>query len=331
VAESIAWDVYKISRKKDRTALAANLKLYIQQASEFYQAAAMAKPNTAPLIYYYSFLNLAKALCELTKPRLHERKECYSHGLSWKPNPKKITDPKTDRVRIVNRGVWHALWESLMFKSCPAINPTSLSVSGLFSYCPEISSEFLRIFKFRRLSFVDLTPDILYDENRQEVWLTISMPRWMLSVRGISVPRLLRQITTARSGYEEVRSTDKERREFESATPKALAHDENPWSALQEDIAGINALTLLGGDGSLNYFVPVQRHMPFPMPQLVVSYTILFWLGSLVRYDPHSVYWLMDSPYWVLIDGFMSQSRVWLLELFEWALYRTETTLNAAR
>ena len=67
------------------------------------------------------------------------------------------------------------------------------------------------------------------------------------------------------------------------------------------------------------------------MPQLMVSYTILFWLGSLVRYDPHSVDALMDSEYWMLIDGFMSQSRVWLLELFEWALYRTETTLWSAR
>ncbi len=29
----------------------------------------------------------------------------------------------------------------------------------------------------------------------------------------------------------------------------------------------------------------------------------------------------------MLIDGFMSQSRLWLFELFEWALYQAETTL----
>ena len=41
----------------------------------------------------------------------------------------------------------------------------------------------------------------------------------------------------------------------------------------------------------------------------MVYYTILFWLGSLVRYDPDSAAELMDSPYWILLDGFMSQSR----------------------
>ncbi len=39
----------------------------------------------------------------------------------------------------------------------------------------------------------------------------------------------------------------------------------------------------------------------------------------------------MDSGYWMLIDGFMSQSRLWMLELFEWALYPAETTLWISR
>ena len=54
-------------------------------------------------------------------------------------------------------------------------------------------------------------------------------------------------------------------------------------------------------------------------------------MGSLVRYDPHSVHALMDSAYWMLIDGFVSQSRLWLLELFQWALYDAEITLWMSR
>jgi len=308
------------------------VKLYIQHASEFYRAAAMAKPNTAPLIYYYAFLNLAKALCEIKKPRLHERSECYSHGLSWRPNPRKVVDLRTESVKIVGRGMWHALWESLMLNPCPAANPTKLPIRSLFSYCPEISSEFFRVFGFPGYSLIDLEkPNIRHDEHTAEVWLRFSVPRWGLSSRRIYAPQLLRQLATARSGYVEVSSTNEESRRFESATPKALGRREPPWLALETDILGINTFTLLDINGKLNYFVPVQRRMPLPLPQLVVSYTILFWLGSLVRYDPHSVRWLIDSEYWVLIDGFMSQSRLWLLELFEWALYRDETTLCALR
>ena len=40
---------------------------------------------------------------------------------------------------------------------------------------------------------------------------------------------------------------------------------------------------------------------------------------------------LMDSHYWILIDGIMNQSRIWLLELFEWELFQTETKLSLSR
>lgn len=84
--EWYARNVHKIHDERTRSAVARDVKLYVQQASEFYDAAVNAKPNTAPLFYYYSFLNLAKALCETRYPRLHRRRECYAHGLSWRPD-----------------------------------------------------------------------------------------------------------------------------------------------------------------------------------------------------------------------------------------------------
>jgi hypothetical protein len=100
---------------------------------------------------------------------------------------------------------------------------------------------------------------------------------------------------------------------------------------VRADIAGLNVFTHFGKKKELEFQLAWQRQLPVRMPQLMVLYSIMFWLGSLVRYDPHSVAGLMDSPYWVVLDGFMSQSRLWLLELFEWALYETETTLWVAR
>ena len=52
VAENIAAPVHGITAARDRRAVGRNLKVYVQQASEFYEAARAAKPNTAPLIYY---------------------------------------------------------------------------------------------------------------------------------------------------------------------------------------------------------------------------------------------------------------------------------------
>ena len=84
VAEGMA-ERHGVRLKRDRHVVAANLKLYIQHAAEFYSAADAAKPNTAPLMYYYSFLNLAKALCELRRPSFHEQQDCYQHGINWRP------------------------------------------------------------------------------------------------------------------------------------------------------------------------------------------------------------------------------------------------------
>jgi hypothetical protein len=177
VAEASVAPTHGVTRKRDRQAVAWNLKLYIRQASEFYEAARAAKPNTAPLIYYYSFLNLAKALCELRKPRFHERNECYRHGLSWKPNPRRIVDPAKDSVSIATRGVWHELWESIMLTPCPAPNPTRLRIRELLSYCPEVSAEFGRGFK-DWIRLLDLkVPDVLFDQASDEAWLRFSVVR----------------------------------------------------------------------------------------------------------------------------------------------------------
>jgi hypothetical protein len=330
-AEWYALHAHGVTGKGARAAVARNLKLYVQQASEFYNAAAGAKPNTAPLIYYYSFLNLAKALCELRNPRFHRRPECYTHGLSWRPDPKRTVDFPKERVTIRGRGVWHVLWESVMRRPCPTANQIQLPVKKLFSYCPEVSAEYLSLFGGPIPSVDIKEPTLLYDGTAREVWLRFSVDREELRNLGVTAPKLVAQMQTTRSGYMEVKSGSKETRTFESQTAKYLGRDESPAAALHSDILGLGLIVNFGRQRKLEYSFPLQSSLPLRLPQLVVSYTILFWMGSLVRYDPHSLYNLMDSPFWILIDGFMSQSRIWLLELFEWAFYQTETTLGAAR
>jgi YaaC-like Protein len=96
------------------------------------------------------------------------------------------------------------------------------------------------------------------------------------------------------------------------------------------EVGAMHLFVYLDHDG-LHYVIPIQTRLPLRLPQLLVLYSIMFWLGSLVRYDPHSVAELQDSEYWLLIDGFMSQSRLWLLELFEWELFGAEISTRSAR
>jgi hypothetical protein len=330
-AEYYAAEVHGIARKNDRATVATSVKLYVQQASEFYEAAATAKPNTAPLIYYYSFLNLAKALCEFRNPRFHSRPECYAHGLSWRPDPQKVVNLEKETVTLRGRGVWQVLWETMTKLPYSAANPTQIPVQKLFSYCHEISAEYGRVMGFPTPLVPVKEPQVFVDEELRESWLRFSVERTEFKDHRLSAPKLISQIRIARSSYVEVKSKKKNMRTFQSETAKKMRRRETVFSGLEGDILGLNLFASLDRDRDLRYSIPLQGPLPLRLPQLMVSYTILFWLGSLVRYDPHSVYELMDSPFWILIDGFMSQSRVWLLELFWWALFRKETTLLTAR
>jgi YaaC-like Protein len=331
VAEYIAANFHGITRKRDLQAVARNLKLYVSQAHEFYQAAQAAKPNTAPLIYYYSFLNLAKARCEIRCPGFHKRAECYGHGISWRPKKDYLVNLETEMVSVTSwPGVWHVLWESLTQQPYVALpKSVRLRIKDLFLYCPEISVEAGRAFSRDSQLISLIEPDILRDEAAQEAWIRFSLHRGEIKFHHMTIPGVLKTLATDRSGFTEVRQRQAHLRTFESTLP--IATTQEFARTLNADLRGMNVFCHLDRGGNIEYAIPIQHRLPIRMPQLVVLYTILLWLGSLVRYDPHSVSELMESHHWSLIDGFMSQSRLWLPELFEWDLYQAETTLWSAR
>jgi hypothetical protein len=172
-------------------------------------------------------------------------------------------------------------------------------------------------------------PDVLYDPDKLEAWIKFSVNRDDLKSMKLSRSKMLQLVTYDGNTYRQVKSNDRVLT-FESSIPKQFAFDDNLHSNLSEEIKAFNLFVFLS-DKQLTYAIPIQNNIPILMSQIMTLYTILFWLGSLVRYDPHSVADLQDSSYWILIDGFMNQSRIWLLELFEWEFFKTQTTLMISR
>ena len=315
-----------------RSAIATNTKIYVQQAYEFFEAGKSAKSNIAPLYYYYSFLNLAKALCEIKNPNFHRQKENYKHGISWRPNPNYMVNIFKESVSLTARGVWHVLWESISGNRCLIPQQLHLSIMELFSFCPEISDEFNKIFKVKS-KLVDLmNPLVIREETDNELLIRFSvLPEDLKSLR-LSRPKFIRYISFGTCLYHQVKSDNAEHWTFEIKDPIKLnkKFNGNVIYFLNSEIKILNIFTALEKDG-ISYSISFQNKMPLVLSQLIVLYTLLFWLGSLVRYDPHSVEHLQESEYWMLIEGFMSQSVIWLLELFEWEFYQWETALHFCR
>lgn len=324
---------HRIRSENARALIASNISVYINHASEFYEAARQAHSNTAPLLYYYAFLNLAKARCEIQRPNFHRFPESYRHGLSWRPNERFLVNPQKEILSVAGRGVWHVLYEALTGRAAIISNPARLKVGHLLSLCPEIAVEYGDNFSEPRKVISLIEPSFFYNEKQRESWLRFSIDREELKYLKLSGPKFIAQISPPRNTYIQVKGNNEDTKDiitFELANPKPALPKQSVCADVFAEVQFMNLFTHLDG-GKLAYEIPLLRTLPLPIPQIVVLYTLMFWLGSLVRYDPHSVEFLRRSRYWSLVEGFMNQSRIWLLELFEWEFYQQTTTLVGAR
>lgn len=333
VADMVLFSIYGIKEKSIRFAMASNLKVYLNQANEFYQAAQNAKSNTAPLFFYYAFLNLAKAVCEIKKPNFHQTNESYRHGISWTPSKDYLVNMEKEFVNLTTRGVWHELYEAVIGSAVTLRNPTKLQVKDLFAYSIDTNIEYEKTY-YKQVRLVRLINiDTCVGPEGDEYWIRFSVNKDNLKDLKLTRPKFLEIFTYGGSKYIQVQSEENDFLwTFELEKPKKIPKKkkEGLFRFIKNEVKAMN-LFITMVDGNLIYNIPDQRQLPLRLPQISVLYSLIFWLGSLVRYDPHSVAELRDSRYWLLIDGFLSQSRIWLLELFEWQLFQEETTLKSMR
>lgn len=328
-ADQIIHDIHQVKNRKTRAAIARNIGTYIQQAEEFYNAAQQLKADTSPLLYYYAFLNLAKARCEIGNPRFHKRQENYNHGISWKPNRNFVVNIRKDTVRLISRGVWHTLWESITGVPCTARNPTKVKVKDLLSYCQEVEVEYGSVFREEGNIFNITDPYLLLDEKSKHCWIRFCLNKEQLKERKANPEVLIKKLSFLPVEFNFVDTGNEDVYCLELKNP--VPFGKVSWNEnIRKTISKLNIFPYLE-DRNVRYALADQREQPLLMPPVMVYYSIIFWLGSLVRYDPHSVDFLFESSDWTLIEGFLNQCRIWLLELFEWELYQCETSLISVR
>lgn len=129
---------------------------YIDQAKVYFLDAANSNWRSAGLLYYYSFLNLAKAHLVTNRAvsgRTLKSTSIY-HGLTASPqSPTNIINFKIEihpPGQYNKRNIFSHFYQKLIQESWPFNNTISVNISDVIAYCDEISHEIFNFYNIQR-------------------------------------------------------------------------------------------------------------------------------------------------------------------------------------
>lgn len=341
-----AWTV--IRRSAERRCLAthkgAALAL-LEQAEDFYKAADSGVKAAKPLLLYYCFMNLAKALV-LTCRRRQDVNNAQ-HGLAEKldppPNDKELVNAYLNAYKTPAAGatgaslnnfdeLLHAisgtgLHANLQRYDLPVLLPQivpghRLWVEATRGGCQE------RFFSVERVEFFQ-------DRSARQLWLRLFVFSDDLKRVGIShQDLLLRSQTNAQ--FREVACNEALFSRplicFEQRNPVTYSH--RPSDDVPRLVATVRHLlwrTVLSTPPYRKYYLyaaPTSEH-PQVLPQALSIYAITYYLGSIVRYRPHHFDRIVADSFGPFIEAFLNDQPKQFLYLLASEFAEKEVTKAA--
>jgi hypothetical protein len=113
-----------------------SFRAFIRQAKTFYYAAKQLNYRASTLLYYYSFLNLAKAYVTVSNPEKVTGR--ITHGLAYE----QVKGGLNNQGVLVtkNEGVFHKLYEKETLTKIPS--KLKLNIKSLLGYCTDVNYEY---------------------------------------------------------------------------------------------------------------------------------------------------------------------------------------------
>jgi YaaC-like Protein len=273
---------------------------YVEQAAEFYEAAENPQIRSRPLLYYYSFLNVTKALLIARGVRLPPRTR---HGVyDPKANQRARLRFEGQKVRIVgataNR---EEVLPELIREPGGGVTGREYKVVDLLGQVPAIHRTYLGVApRGAQPKFMPARFDVLYDGG--EVWA-----RMILNRRAMDVKRTLKDVSTRQAFKSTFHPTASPKGEIWFETdpePGARRGIDPALVRLGERIRACGLWSVLTSRGYLYYLsshTPAQR-----LPQLASAYAVMFYLGSITRYKPYDYDRIVSGRYAWLVNEFVA-------------------------
>jgi hypothetical protein len=293
-------------------------RAFLEQAQDFYETAT-GKVAAHPLLFYYAFLNVGKALL---RSRQYERPLDYaSHGLNERraanavqPEDVEIvvSDPRPGRT-----DVYAEVLQTLGF---PRPKPgDSYRAAGLMAQVVvghrlwrEATGKSERILAIEDAEF-------WRNSSTKEIWVRIGLDPRTLSRHGISQAGLLSESGLA-GHFQIVESdeipTDRLWLEQIQTTP----YNHRATDAVIDLVGSVRPLfwrvvSAVPGGSYRRYYLCLTPANTTRLPQIAALWVLLFYLGSIVRYRPHLFDEVADGPYGPFVDEFVASQPHQLLYL----------------
>ncbi|WP_294267139.1 YaaC family protein [uncultured Chryseobacterium sp.] len=275
------WD-YVIKKKGFEQSFMCSL---LEQAKHFYETAESSPMKSKPLLYYYSFLNLAKVMINIEKNYGSSKR--YMHGIKEDNknhfhNSDIIINPK--KVSVVN--VSAELLE--VFDDDIILTDKTINVKSYLSQCVGIHRAYSEIYK---------TPETLYKLGKMILYknkgkiLGIKAEVQCLSS---DLPALLTL------GYNIVLEDNKYYWIEEIVKPKSTV-TRNDYYNLAKILKDKGIWYYIGNSGYIYY---ISTNMQSRYKPEITIYNTMFYLGSITRYNPY------------LFDKMFSDKDQWLVSEF---------------
>lgn len=288
-----------------------------EQAKYFYQAAEDAPVKSQPLLYYYSFLNLAKAYLCITQGTSPD--DVYMHGIETSVNRATTIQTATVTVKPMSASSRISVAYSLMASlgdQLPFLSSTDLQIKDCLASCIGIHRTFCETYDEQE-SFVRLLNPLCFRDGRK-----LEFVAELKKCDAASIGMLTAQ------GFD-IRSVEGKYEFHQALTMPNYNIRKQDWIDLSSALLteGLRAYT----DGNeYRMYLPLSPKTPVSSTSVV--YAVMFFLGSVTRYHPYFFDSLMDEKeQWLISEFLNTQPRQFLYNLISYMvgkpIYRSRTAM----
>jgi hypothetical protein len=273
---------------------------FIEQAAEFYDAAANPRIGSRPLLYYYSFMNLAKAFLLI---RHVDLPPAPRHGISDpRANAKRRLRFEGQAVRFLQCAPDHSKLfpEFVRTLGMEIRRPRTVRLLSLLRQVPGIHRAFCGVTR-EKPSFM---PAKRFELCRIENHL---YARMVLSRDDQDTRETLPKIRARRAFrrvFHQVASQNQHELWFETKPqPAATRATDTAIKQLGKLISGVGIWSMLTDMGQKFYLSATPPRES--LPPLASVYAIMFYLGSITRYKPYDFDRIVAGRFAWLIGEFL--------------------------